>query len=85
MNGGPCVLDVALDQLHSMDAPTAIVPVVCDGQAGVFYASYVGDEEWMVLAREEANPVDLAIACCKRAYHDALAQGGRMRATGGTR
>lgn len=77
MSGDPCVLEVARAQLESMNAPTVMVPVVLhDGKAGVFFGSYVGDEEWMEQAHAPENQVDVAIACCKLAYADALARGG---------
>ena len=83
MTGDPCVLDVALAQLEEMQGPTVIIPVVCDGQPGTIYATYQGDEEYMAFALDPGNQADVAIACCKRAYADALKRsGGRMQARG---
>lgn len=80
-----CVLDVAVAQLREMDAPTAIVPVSVGDEAGVFYATYVGDAEWMASAREELDQAELAIACCARAHRDALDQVTRRHGGGDTR
>jgi hypothetical protein len=83
MTGDPCVLDVALAQLEEMQAPTVIIPVVGDGQPGTIYATYQGDEEYMAFALDPGNQADVAIACCKRAYAEALKRsGGRMQARG---
>ncbi len=76
------VIDVAREQFESRRAPTVIVPVERDGETGVLYATYEGGEAWMAEARAVDNQEDLAIACCKLAYADALKQGLTMRTWG---
>jgi len=55
----------------------------CSSRAGTIYATYQRDEEYMAFALDPGNQADVAIACCKRAYADALKRsGGRMQARG---
>ncbi len=67
MTSEPSVFAVALAQFHAMKAPTVIVPVVSDGDEGVFYATYQGSVEWMALASAKEHQAEVAIACCKHA------------------
>ncbi len=85
MTSEPSAFVVALAQFDAMKAPTVIVPVVSDGEEGVFYASYQGDAEWMALASAKEHQADLAIACCKHAYADAHAAGAQARQPKGDR
>ncbi len=79
MTSEPSVFAVALAQFHAMKAPTVIVPVVSDGDEGVFYATYQGSVEWMALASAKEHQAEVAIACCKHAYADAHAAGAQER------
>ena len=85
MKSEPSVFTVALDQFNAMKAPTVIVPVLADGDEGVFYATYEGDAEWMSLASAKEHQAELAIACCKHAYADARAAGAQARQPEGNR
>ncbi len=85
MTAEPNVFEVALAQFDAMKAPTVIVPVVSDGEEGVFYASYHGDVEWMALASAKEHQAEVAIACCKHAYADARAAGAQARQPRGHR
>ncbi len=68
-------MDLARGQFEGKRAPTVIVPVERDGEVGVFYATYEGDADWMRQASAEENQGEVAIACCKLAYADALGLG----------
>lgn len=76
---GPPAMDSARQQFESRRAPTVIVPIERDGEGGVFYASYEGDADWMRRASAEENQGEVAIACCKLAYADALRLGAHPR------
>ena len=79
------VFAAASAQFDATKAPTVMVPIVSDGDEGVFYATYHGDAEWMALASAKEHQAEVAIACCKHAYVDAQAAGAQARQSRGGR